>query len=70
MHIRWKQSSAFKQLLEALLLVIKMCTSFTKDVIWVNTKVSSVTSEPTQNSSRCILSFNPFKTAKGLLSYV
>ena len=44
-----QQSSAFKRLLETLLLAIKMCTGFTTDVIWV----CSVTSEPTQSSSKC-----------------
>ena len=34
---QWKQSSAIKQLLETLLLAIKMCTDFTTDVIWMNT---------------------------------
>ena len=29
-----QQSSAFKRLLETLLLAIKMCTGFTTDVIW------------------------------------
>ena len=36
----------------ALLLAIKMCTGFTTGVMWVNSKVYSVTSEPTQSSSR------------------
>ena len=44
MHITVEQSSAFKRLLESLLLAIKMCTGFTTDVIWVNTRVCSVTS--------------------------
>ena len=43
----WKQSSAIKQLLEALLHAVKMCTSFTKDIAWVNSIVCSVTSKPT-----------------------
>ena len=34
---RWKQSSAIKQLLETVLLAIKMCTDFITDVIWMNT---------------------------------
>ena len=37
-----KQSSAFKRLLETLLLAIKMCTGFTTDVIWVNTFSKSI----------------------------
>ena len=53
---QWKQSSAFKQLLETLFLTIKKCTGFTIDVIWVNTKMCSVTSIPTQSSSRHISS--------------
>ena len=35
--MRWKQSSAIKQLLETFFLTIKMCTDFTTDVIWINT---------------------------------
>ena len=34
-----------------------MCTGFATDFIWVNTKVYSVTSEPTQNSGRHLSSF-------------
>ena len=49
--------SAFKWLLETLLLAIKMCTGFTTDIIEVNTIVCSVTSEPTQRSSRRVSSF-------------
>ena len=51
--------SDFKRLLETLLLTIKMCTGFTTatDVTWVNTKVWSVTSEPTQSSNRRVSSF-------------
>ena len=52
-----KQSSAFKRPLETPLLAIKMCTGFTTDVIWVNTKVYSATSKPTQTSSRRLSSF-------------
>ena len=37
---------------ETLFLAIKKCTSSTTDVIWVNSKVCSVASEPTQSSSR------------------
>ena len=40
-----------------LLLAIKMCTGFTTDVVWVNTKVYSVTNEPTQSSSGAVSSF-------------
>ena len=46
------------QILEALLLPMKMCTSFTTDIIWVNTKVCSVTSKPTQSSSKRVSFFN------------
>ena len=49
---RWKQNSAIKLLLETLLFAIKMCTGFTIDVLWMNTKLCSVTSEPTQISSK------------------
>ena len=38
-------------------LAIKMCTGFTTDVVWVNTKVYSVTNEPTQSSSGAVSSF-------------
>ena len=34
-----KQRSAFKRLLETLLLDLKMWAGFTTDVIWVNTRV-------------------------------
>ena len=34
-----------------------MCTGFTVDFIWMNTKVYSVTSEPSQSSSRRASSF-------------
>ena len=34
---RWKQSSAIKQLLQALFLAIKMCSDFPTDFIWINT---------------------------------
>ena len=43
----------------------EMCTGFTTDVIWMNTKVYSVTSEPTYGSSRRIFSF---KDASALLN--
>ena len=62
---RWKQSSAIKQRLEALLLAIKMCTGFTTDVIWMNTNVCSVTKKPFQGSSRCV-SF--YKDSSALLN--
>ena len=52
-----KRSSAFKHLLETLVFDIKMSTVLTTDVIWVNTKVYSVNSEPTQISSRRVSSF-------------
>ena len=44
----WKQTSAFKRLLEILLLALKVCTGFTTDAMWVNTKLYSVTSKPTK----------------------
>ena len=56
---RWKQNSAFKtafKLLNTLFLVIKKCTGFTTDVIWMNRKVCSFTSEPTQSNSRRVSS--------------
>ena len=55
MHIR-KQSSDFKRLLETQFLAINKSTGFNTDVIWMNTKKCSVTSEPTQNSSRRVSS--------------
>ena len=55
MHIR-KQSSDFKRLLETQFLAINNSTGFNTDVIWMNTKKCSVTSEPTQNSSRRVSS--------------
>ena len=60
-----KQSSTFKWLLETLLLAIKMCTGFTTDAKWLNTKVYRVTSEPTKSSSRWI---SPFKDWSMLLN--
>ena len=45
-----------KRVLETLFLAINKCTGSTTDVIWVNTKVCSVTSEPTQSSSRRVSS--------------
>ena len=47
----------YKWHLETLLLAMKMCTGFTTDVVWVNTKMYGVTSEPTQSSSRGVSSF-------------
>ena len=58
-------SSTFKWLLETLLLAIKMCTGFTTDAKWLNTKVYHVTSEPTKSSSRWI---SPFKDWSMLLN--
>ena len=49
---RWKQNSAIKLLLVTLLFAIKMCTGFTINVLWMNTKLCSVTSEPIQISSK------------------
>ena len=60
-----KQSSTFKWLLETLLLAIKMCTGFTTDAKWLNTKVYRVTGEPTKSSSRWI---SPFKDWSMLLN--
>ena len=45
-----------------------MCTGFTTDVIWVDTKVYSVTSEPTQNSSRRVSSFKDSSALLNILS--
>ena len=45
------RAQPLKWLLKTLFLAIKKCTGFTIDVIWVNTKVCSVTIEPTQSSS-------------------
>ena len=54
----YKMCSTLKQLLETtLLLVIKTCAGSTTDWIWVNKKVCSVTSEPSQSSSRRVSSF-------------
>ena len=50
-------NEALSLILETLLLAIEMCTGFTTYVNWVNTKVYSVTSEPTQSSSRRVSSF-------------
>ena len=63
---RWKQSSPFKQLSETPFLIIKMCTGFSTDVIWVNTKFCSVTSEPTHSSSRCVSSFKDSLALRGM----
>ena len=52
MRITMKTELCLERLLETLFLAIKMCTGFTRYVIWVNTKMYSVTSEPTQSSSR------------------
>ena len=53
----WNRAQSLKRLLKTMFLAIKKCTGCTTDVIWVNTKVWSVTSEPTQSSSRPVLSF-------------
>ena len=58
MHITIERDLVFKRLLETLLLVIRTCSGLTKDVVWVKTKVCSVTSEPTNLSRRRVLSFN------------
>ena len=60
-----KRISAFKQLLETLVVDIKICNVFTTDVIWVNTKVYSVTSKPTQTGSRRV---SYFKDSSALLN--
>ena len=60
-----KRSSAFKQLLETLVVNIKMCIVFTTDVIWVNKKVYSVTIKQTQTSSRRV---SYFKDSSALLN--
>ena len=36
---------------------VEMWTGFTIDVIWMNTEVCSVTSEPSQTNSKHVLSF-------------
>ena len=51
------QSSFIKQCLETLFLAIKMCIGFTTDNIWMNVCCFSVTSEPSQGSSRNVSSF-------------
>ena len=52
-----QEKSVFKQFFETLLRAMKMSTGFTTDIIWVDTKVYSVTSEPTQSSSKRVSSF-------------
>ena len=47
-HSDGNRTQPLKWLLKTLLLAIKRCTGFTTGVIWVNTEVCSVTSEPTQ----------------------
>ena len=64
-------NEALSLILETLLLAIEMCTGFTTDVIWVNTKMYSFTSEPTQSSGRRVSSISPTKKLSGeLLSEV
>ena len=60
-----KRSSAFKHLLENLVVDIKMCTVFTTDVIRVNTKVYSATIKPAQTGSRRV---SYFKDTSALLN--
>ena len=60
--IQWKQSTTIKQHLEALFVAIKMCTGFIADVIWRNTRVRSVASEPSQSSSIVADGFRTFRT--------
>ena len=57
LHMTIETELYLKRLLETLLLAMKRCTGFTIDVIWVNKNVCSITSEPTQSSSRHISSF-------------
>ena len=52
-----QEKSVFKRFFETLLRAMKMSTGFTADIIWVDTKVYSVTSEPTQSSSKRVSSF-------------
>ena len=56
MHITMETAQPLKWLLKTLFLTIKKCTGFATDVMRVNTKVCSVTSKPTQGSSRCVSS--------------
>ena len=49
-----RNSSAIKRFLEALLIAKKMSSSFTTDVVWMNTEVCSVTSKASQSSNRCL----------------
>ena len=60
MNITMEQSSAYKRFLRTLPLAIRIYTGFITDVVRINTKVGSVTSEPAQSSSssRRVLSFN------------
>ena len=55
-HNYQNRAQPLKRLLKTLFLAIKKCTGFITDVIWMNTKVCSATSEPTQSSSRCVSS--------------
>ena len=54
MHLAKKESSANKPFSKALFLPIKMCTDLTTDVIWINTKLFSVTSKVCHNSKRSL----------------
>ena len=53
---QWKQSSAIKQLLETLFLTITICNGFTRQYMYEHI-VCSVTSKPSQSSSRHVSSF-------------
>ena len=46
-HNDGNKAQPLKWLLKTLFLTIKKCTSFTTDVIWVNTRVCCVTSDLT-----------------------
>ena len=50
MHKAMEIDSALKQLLETLFIAMKMCIGFTTDVKQPNTKVCTVTSEPTETT--------------------
>ena len=53
-----KQSSPIKKLLEALVLVMEMCTGFISNMSWMKTtKVCSFTSKPSQGTSLYVSSF-------------
>ena len=51
-HNDGKGAQPLKRFSKTLFLAIKKYTGFTTDAIWMNTKVCSVTSEPTQSGNR------------------